>query len=143
MANTFKIFIAALIGSLLFLGSVTRFHHHIDGVQICFCSGVLAEKACDHCHHSHDFASHSDSQDSDSDTDRHHCPLHLDSFLKSDYQSFDTHHDGCQHSHCDFCSPLAFSPVCNSAPFILAHPDIPLPLSGHTPVSHRRGPPVC
>lgn len=145
MHNSGKIFLASLVSLLIFFGGVTRFHHHLDGAEICFCSGAFAGYICSHS------LSHSDSEccDHDSAAENHHpeaednCPLHLDIFIISDTQHIDFHALCCHHHHCDFCSPLAYCDEHFEHSFAVTTLDTPPLDSGHTFALSRRGPPTC
>ena len=144
MRNSGKIFIATLVSLLIFFGGVTRFHHHLEGAEICFCSGVLSGQACHHNHHSDDCChNNAASQNHDSDAEDN-CPLHLDIFIISDTQHIDLPALCSHNHHCDLCSPLAYSdePIAQTFTFNQLEDTPPLD-SGYTFAQSRRGPPAC
>ena len=143
MRNSGKIFLAALTCLLIFFGSVTRYHHHLDGAEICFCTGVLSDYFCSHSHHDNDCCDHNSPAKNHHPEADDNCPLHLDIFIVSDTQHIDLHSLGCHHHHCDLCSPLAYCDEHFELSFTFTPLD-PTPLaSGYTAVISRRGPPAC
>lgn len=144
MRNSGKIFLATLVSLLIFFGGVTRFHHHLEGAEICFCSGVLSGQVCYHNHQSDDCCHNNASSQNHDSGDKDNCPLHLDIFIISDIQHIDLPTLCCHHHHCDLCSPLAYNDE-DIAQTLKLTPldDIPPLESGCTFAIDRRGPPTC
>ena len=134
MRNSGKIFLATLVSFLIFFGGVTRFHHHLDGAEICFCSGVLSDHICSHSHPDNDCCDHNSAADNHHPATEDNCPLHLDIFIISDNQHIDFHSLCCHHNHCDLCSPLAYCDEHFEHSFTIKPFDTPPLVSGFTDV---------
>lgn len=144
MRNSGKIFLATLVSLLIFFGGVTRFHHHLDGAEICFCSGALSGHTCHHSHHDDECCHNNASSQNHDSSAEDNCPLHLDIFIISDTQHIDIPALCCHHHHCDLCSPLAYSDEPIAQTFTFNKLDDTQPLdSGYTFALSRRGPPAC
>lgn len=144
MLKTLKILFASFVGLLVFFGGISKFHHHLDETEVCFCSGLMSGYLCDHHHDD------SDDQAQGSHADRHggndtedSCPLHLDSFIVTDTQHIDLPSLCCHHNHCDLCAPLAYCDDSDTDIIIFDADRIPLLTEGHSVAFNRRGPPVC
>lgn len=142
MPNRGKIFLATLIGLLIFLGSVTRFHHHLDGAEICFCSGMMSGHICNHSHDCGDQCNKDAATGNHNNDSEDKCPLHLDIFIISDNQDIDIP-TLCCHHHCDLCAPLAYNDDVFTQKITYRPFDVPLLQWEYSSDSNRRGPPVC
>ncbi len=143
MRKSIKIFIASFVGLLVFFGGISKFHHHIDGAEICFCSNLLPDSPCNlHNDESPDPAPASSDAHHHGD-DKDSCPLHLDNFIVTVSQHLDTPLLHCHHVHCDLCYPKVHIENHDETTDNFSPDIVPLLKEGHYVYLSRRGPPVC
>ena len=139
MKKLIDILLASIIGVVVTVAGMTRFHHHISADEVCFCIDdiIVSDVSHSHCSHHDVPAAPFDSQSEDT------CPLHLDLFETHDNH---THihlsdHHCCDH-HCNICSPEIYAPDFVVYELI-SLPRLPLSLrDGYDSVVSRRGPPA-
>lgn len=140
MLKYIKIFLTSFVVLLIFFGGVTRFHHHLDGTKVCFCTHDHSETTRSHIHDNNACSGHDPIQGSD-DSEKS-CPLHLDSFIITDTQHLDTPLSCC-HQHCDLCSPLAYDDVNRDCNISSETGYIQALSKGNLIVLKHRGPPMA
>lgn len=138
MKKLTDITIASIVGFLILVAGMTRFHHHLSDDKICFCLDDLLSAECSHHHANHDepvapFGSQSETS----------CPLHIDLFKISENHNYIHISDNfCCDYHCDICSPEIYAPE-HGAINLLFLPLLPfLERGGHDSALPRRGPPA-
>lgn len=125
---------ATIVGLLIFVGSLTRFHHHDEDFKVCCC---LIELVGNHFNNDH-----SDCDHRHTEGDGSSCPLHIDYFKISEPLDKVAMHFCCHHL-CDLCAPVIHYPLNEWMPTAYNHQlDILSPSGGHMRCATHRGPPA-
>lgn len=138
MKKLIDIIIASIVGFLILVAGMTRFHHHLSDDQVCFCVDDIIGVGCCHHHADHDepvspFGSQSENS----------CPLHIDLFkISENHNHIHIEDNYCCDHHCDICSPEIYVPDYVALNLYIS-PQLPiLERDGYDSALSRRGPPA-
>lgn len=139
MKKLIDILIASIVGILILVAGMTRFHHHLSDDKVCFCVDDIVGAGCCHHHHTdHDkpltpFGSQSETS----------CPLHIDLFkITENHNHIHISDNLCCNHNCDLCSPEVYTTDHAAVKLFVLSPIPSFERDGYDSVMSRRGPPA-